>query len=159
MAEVIILAGANLGDPEKTFLRAEQLIGEQIGPVLERSSVFKSEPWGFDCELPFSNIAYRVQTSLPAQKVLECVLEIEQKAGRDRKQEAMEKERSGQPYASRVLDLDIMFYGRARIHTPSLEVPHPRILQREFAIKPLMELMRLSLEELKQMIKKIENEE
>lgn len=68
--------------------------------------------------------------------------EIEAELGRDREAEQREKELSGQNYASRVIDIDILLYDDEIVDTDTLKIPHPRMTEREFVLTPLCEVMR-----------------
>ncbi|MDR1670934.1 MAG: 2-amino-4-hydroxy-6-hydroxymethyldihydropteridine diphosphokinase [Alistipes sp.] len=143
MAKVILSTGGNLGEMKPMLHRAQEMVNDQIGPVLRCSHRYKSEPWGF--ENPegvgrFSNQVLVCDTDLTPRQVLEKVQAIEAALGRDRTAEAAEKARTGQPYASRVIDIDILFYDNETINEPDLQIPHPRIAEREFVLAPLREL-------------------
>ena len=120
---------------------------ERIGRVVGSSSQRESEAWGFEAAEPFLNQAFAFETTLPAEQVLETLLDIERELGRNRESEYQQKILRGEVYASRIIDLDILLYGEERIVTPHLQIPHPRLLQREFALAPLEELKGWSREE------------
>jgi 2-amino-4-hydroxy-6-hydroxymethyldihydropteridine diphosphokinase len=140
MAKVILSTGGNVGDMKPMLHRAQEMVNDQIGPVLRCSHRYKSEPWGFEAENRFSNQVLVCDTDLTPREVLEKVHDIETALGRDRVAEAAEKERTGRPYASRVIDIDILFYDNETINEPDLQIPHPRIAEREFVLAPLREL-------------------
>lgn len=144
MARVVILAGGNTGDVKSRLQSAQQLINQRVGAVLRCSHRYESKPWGFgaDDTPDFSNQAMEVSTDLQPEEVLDTLQAIERELGRDRDAERSERERSGQPYASRAIDLDILFYDDEVIDTPHLQVPHPRLGEREFALVPLCEMLR-----------------
>lgn len=125
-----IALGANLGDAAHTVLAAMIAIGHMKGVVLtSQSSLWGSAPidsGGGD----YVNAVVKVETQLDAQALLEGLFSIEQEAGRER------------PYrnAPRTLDLDLLLYGQEHIHTPSLQVPHPRMWERAFVLQPLAEV-------------------
>ncbi len=142
MARVILLTGGNLGDVKSRLQCAQQQINEQIGPVLRCSHRYESPAWGFDARTLFSNQVLEADTDLKPEELLDAVQRIENALGRDRAAEQAERERTGARYASRTIDIDVLFYDDRVIDTPRLRVPHPRIGEREFVLVPLCEVMR-----------------
>lgn len=142
MARVVLLTGGNVGDVKSRLQSAQQLINARIGAVLRCSHRYESEPWGFAAAGRFSNQVIEASTDLTPDEVLDAALSIERDLGRDRAAEAAERERTGQPYASRVIDIDILFYDDLTIDTERLTIPHPRLAEREFVLVPLCEIMR-----------------
>lgn len=138
---VTLLTGSNAPDREAILHRTATLLAERVGPIVSRSRIYTSAAWGFSSEEPFANQALRLETSLTPIEVLDAALEVEQIVGRDRAQEAREKELSGERYASRVVDVDVMFCDAEVICLPRLQVPHPLLHEREFALEPLCEIM------------------
>mgnify|MGYP002551396797 FL=1 len=155
MVEAVILGGGNIGDVEHRLAEAERLIGERVGKVVARSSLHRSEAWGFRSQNDFLNRAFVVRTALAPEELLDATQGIERELGRDREQEYREKLLSGEPYASRRIDLDILLYGDEHISTPRLQVPHPLIMHREFALAPLCEATGLTREKVGEKIKTI----
>jgi 2-amino-4-hydroxy-6-hydroxymethyldihydropteridine diphosphokinase len=78
----------------------------------------------------FVNAVAQLETGLPAERLLAELQEVEQRHGRKR----------SFPNAPRTLDLDVLLYGNARIDSPALTVPHPRMHERAFVLKPLLEI-------------------
>ena len=138
---VTLLTGSNAPDREAILQRTATLLAERVGPIVSRSRIYTSAAWGFSSEEPFANQALRLETLLTPIEVLDAALEVEQTVGRDRAQEAREKELSGERYASRVVDVDVMFCDDEIISEPRLQVPHPLLHEREFALEPLCEIM------------------
>lgn len=101
--------------------------------IVKASALYESPPWGFESEHAFLNQALVVETAVSPEDFLAEMLELERRLGRERK---------GNPgYASRAIDIDMLFWDDAVIRTASLEVPHPRLHLRKFALVPLEELM------------------
>ena len=138
---VTLLTGSNAPDREAILHRTATLLAERVGPIVSRSRIYTSAAWGFSSEEPFANQALRLETSLTPIEVLDAALGVEQIVGRDRAQEAREKKLSGERYASRVVDVDVMFCDDEIISEPRLQVPHPLLHEREFALEPLCEIM------------------
>ena len=134
MTELYLSLGSNLGDREQMLRRAIQLIGERIGTVLRVSSFIETEPWGFQSEHPFLNAACLVQTTLSPEQCLDETQKIERELGRRR------KSKDG-VYHDRPIDIDLLLYGDLKLSTPRLTLPHPHMLERDFVMIPLREIM------------------
>ena len=138
---VTLLTGSNAPEREQILRRAAVLLAERIGEVVAHSRIYSSQAWGFSAEEPFANQALCFETTLMPLEVLDVALEVEQMVGRDRAQEAAEREATGERYASRVVDVDVIFCDDEIIREPRLCVPHPLLHEREFALEPLCEIM------------------
>jgi 2-amino-4-hydroxy-6-hydroxymethyldihydropteridine diphosphokinase len=122
--------GANLGDARATVLAALERLATLPGTRFSaRSSLFKSAPVDAGGD-DYVNAVARIETTLAAPELLTRLMAIEQAYGR---------ERPG-VNAPRTLDLDLLLYGRERIATASLTVPHPRMTQRAFVLIPLLQI-------------------
>ncbi|MFC7459994.1 2-amino-4-hydroxy-6-hydroxymethyldihydropteridine diphosphokinase [Hydrogenophaga defluvii] len=125
-----VALGANLGDAAATVRQAITDLGTLPQTRLVRASrLYRSAPW--EASGPdFFNAVTEVATLLDAHALLAALHGLEQAAGRER------------PYlnAPRTLDLDLLLYGDDHIATPSLTVPHPRMDQRAFVLRPLAEI-------------------
>lgn len=141
MVRVVLIMGGNRGDVKRLPIEAAELIAERVGRVVRSSRCYESAPWGFEAENSFWNQVLEVESELSPRELLDAIHEVEHKLGRDREKEGAEKMQSGQRYASRTMDIDILFYGDELIDSPELQVPHPRMAEREFVLKPLCELM------------------
>jgi 2-amino-4-hydroxy-6-hydroxymethyldihydropteridine diphosphokinase len=129
---VFVGLGANLGDREATLRGALELLRREPGiEVRNVSSVRETEPVGFLDQPRFLNAAAELETELPAEALLERLLEVERRLGRVR---------GGRRYGPRTIDLDLLLYGDETISAPGLRVPHPRLHERRFALEPLAEL-------------------
>jgi len=122
--------GANLGDARAALAGAVQAMARLPGTdVLRVSSLYRSAP--VDATGPdYLNAVAALRTALAPQALLQALQALEQAAGRER------------PYrnAPRTLDLDVLLYGDQSIATPTLTVPHPRLWERAFVLRPLAEL-------------------
>ena len=134
MHRVVLLTGSNHPSKERLIARAAELLEEHIGPIESRSEVCYSEAWGFSSQEEFANQALLLSSELEPFEVLDRALEVEQILGRDREAEKAEKSLSGEAYASRVIDVDVIFYDDEQMSHPRLELPHPRLQLREFAL-------------------------
>jgi 2-amino-4-hydroxy-6-hydroxymethyldihydropteridine diphosphokinase len=122
--------GSNIGDRERTLQAAiERLPQEQIS-VLRVSPTYETEPLEYTAQRWFLNLVVEAETALFPMQLLSRVGKIERDLGRVR----------GVPKGPRTLDIDILLYGRAVVHTARLEIPHPRMAERRFVLVPLAEL-------------------
>lgn len=131
MIKLYILLGGNLGNKQKVFSDARARLNQQVGTITNQSAVYETEPWGFESPDLFWNQAIGIQTNLSADEVLIQTKQIEQELGRIRKEHQ---------YSSRMIDIDILFYGDQIINRENLIIPHPRIQERKFALVPLNEI-------------------
>jgi len=127
---VFVGLGANLGDPRATLARAMRELAELPRTRLVAvSPLYRSAP--MDAQGPdFINAVVELGTALTPRELLHALQSIEQAHGRER------------PYhhAPRTLDLDLLLYGQRIIRDPDLVVPHPRLHERAFVLRPLADL-------------------
>ena len=123
--------GSNKGHRLYALQQAIYAIGSQVGDIQAISSVYETAALGFDGE-DFLNMCIGVTTSLPPDQLMDTLIRIEEKMGRIRDPEA--------GYQSRVIDLDILYYGDQVIQTDSVTIPHPEINNRLFVLKPLADI-------------------
>lgn len=138
-----LLLGSNQGDRESLMAQAAALIEEQVGLIVGRSALYETEPWGdFGNEQPatFLNQALLVATTLSPHDVLQATQHIEAHLGRQRKQNHVDAHDANRTYASRPMDIDIIFYDTLVVDTPLLVLPHPRMHLRRFVLEPLAEV-------------------
>lgn len=129
--EATLGLGGNLGDPVLAFAAA--LVRLRAHPAISvkaTSSVWRTAPWGKLDQPEFRNMAVLLETSLPAEVLLDLCLAIERESGRER----------GERWGPRTLDIDILTYGGQTIDRPGLQIPHPRIAERAFVLAPLAEI-------------------
>lgn len=125
-----VALGANLGEAARTLRDALQALDGTPGIRLVRASgLYRTAP--IDASGPdYLNAVAEVGTTLTAPGLLAALQAIENDAGRERPY----------PNAPRTLDLDLLLYGSARIESPGLTVPHPRMHERAFVLVPLSEV-------------------
>jgi 2-amino-4-hydroxy-6-hydroxymethyldihydropteridine diphosphokinase len=131
--------GTNLGDRAANYRQAIQQLG--LLPetrIVRLSSIYETEPVGEVTGL-FLNGVVEVETELAADVLMRRLLSIERKLGRRpvKRRNAGATRRKYQP---RTIDLDLLFFDRQIIHTPTLTVPHPRLHERRFVLAPMAEL-------------------
>lgn len=148
MHRVALLLGGNQGDRHSLLQQATELIQRRIGSVAFSSSVYETEPWGeFETESgkgkveSFLNQALLVETPLQHLEVLRESLNIEKELGRQRKFLTPHSSPHTRKYASRPIDIDLIFYDDLAVSGPDLTVPHPRMHLRRFVLEPLSEIM------------------
>lgn len=130
MTGIYLLLGSNLGDKASFLASARKLIGNNIGPISLKSSLYCTEPWGMAKTPAFLNQVLWLKTSLLPHQTLEQMLEIE--SGHGRKRTELNQDRT--------LDIDLLYYENQIIHDKYLTIPHPRISERMFVLKPLVEI-------------------
>ncbi|SFB23039.1 MULTISPECIES: 2-amino-4-hydroxy-6-hydroxymethyldihydropteridine diphosphokinase [unclassified Bacillus (in: firmicutes)] len=129
--EAYISLGANMGDRVQTLLEAIKLLNEHEKiRLVNNSSVYETDPVGYEDQDLFLNMVIQVLTDLSAEELLEVCLEIELQLGRKRLVR----------WGPRTIDLDILLYNQENIETEKLFVPHPRMLERGFVLIPLLEM-------------------
>lgn len=133
MAKVFLGLGTNLGDKRKNLLTAVTNIEEKIGKVTSLSSFYETEPWGFESDNSFLNAALCVESSLEPIAILHILKEIEIEMGRTQKS-------VNNVYSDRPIDIDILLYDDIIMKTDELTIPHPLMTERDFVMKPLVEI-------------------
>lgn len=125
--------GANLGNPPRTFRAALRQLAREPGVRLEAVSPFyRTAPVGPPGQPPYLNAAVRLRVRLSPGALLTILLRTERAFGRDRAREVR--------WGPRRLDLDILLFGNRDLSLPGLTIPHPELLRRAFALKPLADL-------------------
>ena len=133
MAKVFLGLGTNLGDKRNNLLTAVNHIEEKIGKITSLSSLYETEPWGFKSDNSFLNAALCVETPLEPVAILNIIKEIEIEMGRTQKS-------VNKVYSDRPIDIDILLYDDMIIKTEELTIPHPLMTERDFVMKPLVEI-------------------
>ncbi|MBD9367689.1 2-amino-4-hydroxy-6-hydroxymethyldihydropteridine diphosphokinase [Xanthomonas sp. XNM01] len=125
--------GANLGDAaDSVRAAAAALDALPRTRLLALSRLYRTPAWGREDQPDFINAAACVETTLAPSALLQALLEIELAFGRQRD--------PGDRWGPRTLDLDLLLYGDQVLDLPGLEVPHPRLHERAFALVPLAEI-------------------
>jgi 2-amino-4-hydroxy-6-hydroxymethyldihydropteridine diphosphokinase len=128
-----VALGSNLADPPAQLRRACVALAALAGTRLVAVSAFYRNPPLGDIPQPdFVNAVAGLLTQLGPGALLRELKAIEQAHGRDRA--------AGQRWGPRVLDLDLLVHGGARLHEEGLELPHPGIALRNFVLFPLLEI-------------------
>ena len=132
MSLVYLGLGTNLGDKEQNLNDAVTGLSMDVGRIVSLSAFYTSEPWGFNSGNVFSNAVVLVDTNLSPFEVLARTQMIEKNLGRTLK--------SVTTYEDRLIDIDILLYDSLVIDQPSLKIPHPLMLKRDFVLIPLAEI-------------------
>jgi 2-amino-4-hydroxy-6-hydroxymethyldihydropteridine diphosphokinase len=126
-----VAIGSNLDRPRDRVLEACKRIGELPRTVLEvRSSLYLTRPMGPQDQPDFVNAAVGILTRMPARDLLEALLDIERRMGRERHER----------WGPRVIDLDLIWMVGETLAEPGLTLPHPGVSMRNFVLYPLDEI-------------------
>ncbi|MEH7418127.1 2-amino-4-hydroxy-6-hydroxymethyldihydropteridine diphosphokinase [Neobacillus drentensis] len=126
-----IALGSNIGNRYDNIVNAiNYLKSDPAIQLVKLSSIYETDPVGYEDQDLFLNMAVKVQTSLSAMELLELCLKIELELGRKREIR----------WGPRTIDLDILTFNQENIETEKLIIPHPRILERAFVLVPLVEI-------------------
>jgi 2-amino-4-hydroxy-6-hydroxymethyldihydropteridine diphosphokinase len=124
--------GSNLAEPrvqiEKALKALEQLPESRL---VARSRLYRSAPWGVVDQPEFVNAVAGIETGLTPVELMQSLLTIERELGR---------ERTGNRWGPRIIDLDLLLHGDAIIDEPGLRIPHPHLHERAFVLLPLAEV-------------------
>jgi len=132
MTSACIGLGSNLGDPVRQLESAMRELARLPDTRLAvRSSLYRSRPVGPQDQPEFVNAVVRLETALTAFTLLHHMQAIENKHDR---------QRGGQRWGPRTLDLDLLLYGDEVVDTEELQVPHPEMRRRGFVLQPLLEI-------------------
>lgn len=130
MAIVYLALGSNVGQRENNIREAIRRVASTAVEITKMSSIYETEPVDYLDQPWFLNAVVEARTALAPQQLLAYLRDIESQMG------------SQKPFAKgpRLIDLDILLYDDLTIETPDLQVPHPRMLQRNFVLIPLAEI-------------------
>ena len=134
MPTTYLSLGSNLGDRRQLLHTTINEIAERVGRVEAISSCIETEPVGFDSVHLFLNMAVRVRTELNPYELLKVLKQLERDLGRTR------KSHDGVHY-DRTIDIDILLYDNLEVNSEELQIPHPRMWERDFVMRPLKEIL------------------
>lgn len=129
MNRVYIALGGNLGDRMANLEAAIAALAPDV-TALERSPVYETDPKYVTDQPRFLNMVLAAATELDAPSLLTFLKDIEGRLGRG----------PGERYGPRPIDLDIIFFGNKIVDLPDLTVPHPRLAERAFVLRPLADI-------------------
>lgn len=131
MHKAYLSLGGNIGDRQGNLNRAVEILSESEGiKVTGVSSFYETDPWGFEDQEAFLNIAVEIETSLKPNELLEKCQYVESELKRVRLVH----------WGPRTIDVDILTYDDYTSQSAELTVPHPRMTERGFVLVPLAEL-------------------
>jgi 2-amino-4-hydroxy-6-hydroxymethyldihydropteridine diphosphokinase len=131
MSKLIYLSlGSNIGNREEYLRTAVEWLGPAGVGVVRASPLYETEPVDYTAQPWFLNQVVEAETELFPLQLLKTTRRIERELGRVR----------SVPKGPRTVDIDILFYGRAVVHTAELEIPHARLAERRFVLAPLADL-------------------
>jgi 2-amino-4-hydroxy-6-hydroxymethyldihydropteridine diphosphokinase len=128
--KIHLLIGSNMGDRKAYLAQAAAEIGKIIGKITQKSRLYETQAWGLTNQPDFMNQALEVETTLSPQATLAKILAIETDMGRTR----------AEKWAERTIDIDILLFADVIVEEADLQIPHPRLPERNFALVPLMEI-------------------
>ena len=130
MNTAYLLTGGNLGNRLNNLNTAKIYLEEICGQIISVSSIYETKAWGIKDQPDFYNQAIILETNSTPAELLKKIHVIEKKMGRKRKVK----------FGPRIIDIDILLYNNNIIKTKSLNVPHPFLPERRFALMPLAEI-------------------
>jgi 2-amino-4-hydroxy-6-hydroxymethyldihydropteridine diphosphokinase len=142
MAEqsVILLLGSNDIEAQSIVSKAISIIDIAVGRVVKRSQSYRSKAYGFTSDREFVNEAVEITTTIDAYELLRRINLIEALLGRDRDVERQVKAATNEAYASRPIDIDIIFYGDMTFDDSRLIIPYHFLDEREYALRPVVDI-------------------
>ena len=130
MSVLYLLSGSNLGNREQNLENALLQIHDSIGKVVDKSSIYETEPWGISKQPMFLNQAIKALTRSGPVEVLQKIKIIERAIGR----------KEYVKWSARIIDIDILYYDKLVIKSEGLNIPHSEIINRKFVLAPLVEI-------------------
>lgn len=130
MNKAYLLIGGNMGLRENYLSKAKKAIERECGKITKQSAIYETEAWGMTEQSAFLNQALSVQTKLDPEELLHAILTIEEELGRKRDIR----------YGPRIIDIDILLFNNEIITIPNLEIPHPEMQNRRFALQCLNDI-------------------
>lgn len=130
ISNAFLLLGSNLGDKLFFLTEAKKELQQNVGMILNESGLYRTEAWGVTDQPSYLNQVVKIRCHFSPEILLEQILLIEKKLGRERK--AL--------WDARTIDIDILYIDQMVLQTPSLTIPHPRLHLRRFALVPMCEV-------------------
>ena len=125
--------GSNIGERRDNLYRAVAFLAAGTGGCAV-SSIIESEPWGFESDNRFMNLGVWLRCDMEPLEMLDRIHDIERRLG-----SASHRDEQG-AYIDRLVDIDIVAIDNLVIDTPTLQVPHPHLPDRDFFLKPMIQL-------------------
>lgn len=132
MATCVLSLGSNI-EPRKDHLNmAIKQLSTAFATGVKKSKIYETEPVGMGYGMSFLNMAVCFETSIKPVALINSILEIEKSMGRIRTPDQVK---------DRIIDIDIIFYGDLVLNSPELQIPHPRLHERNFVLTPLLDIV------------------
>ncbi|WP_029520350.1 2-amino-4-hydroxy-6-hydroxymethyldihydropteridine diphosphokinase [Persephonella sp. IF05-L8] len=129
MEKIFLALGSNIGNRQKNINQAIEFLSKEIKDI-KQAHIYKSKAVGYENQPDFLNTAISGYTDLSPEELLGFVKHIEKQIGRKKRFR----------WGPREIDIDILFYGNLVLEKENLIIPHPRIHERDFVLKPLCDL-------------------
>lgn len=134
MPLVFLSLGSNIGDRKSNIKKAIELLKDEGIKIVRLSKIIETKPQGGPPQPKFLNAAISIRTQFNPRRLLKTIKGIEKKMGRSK----------GVRFGPRVIDLDILLYDDLKYKDRKLEIPHPRMWERQFVLRPLSSLIPLA---------------
>lgn len=128
--ELYLGLGSNLGNKIENIQKACDYIAQEVDTIISFSSLYQTEAWGNVEQDDFINQVIRLYSDLEPTFLLKTLLNIEEKIGRIRDEK----------WGPRLIDIDLLYYGKFVIDRDDLIIPHPELTERKFVLTPLVEI-------------------
>ena len=135
MNQAYLLIGGNMGHRPDNLEKARKLLQKECGNIKKESFIYETEAWGIHDQPAFLNQALLLQTNFSVTQLMTCILNVEKKLGRIRKEK----------FGPRLIDIDIIFFNSEIFSNSLVTVPHPVMHKRRFVLIPLAEIAELLL--------------
>ena len=142
---VYLSIGSNIGDRLANLQKAVDLLRKKNYSILKSSGIYETDALGFESSDRFLNAALKIKTLNSPTELLADLKRIDTTLGRTQR-------KSGEPYQSRTIDLDIIFYNSLEVNTTELSIPHPRFHERIFVLQPLKDIISTEERKLTQLV-------
>jgi 2-amino-4-hydroxy-6-hydroxymethyldihydropteridine diphosphokinase len=130
MNKAFLLTGGNMGNRDENLYRSSVLIEKYCGSIEKKSSLYETAAWGKTDQPDYLNQVLVLDTVLAPEELLKHLLTIEKEMGRFRTEK----------YGPRIIDIDILLYNDEVINESKLNIPHPQMQNRRFALVPMDEI-------------------
>jgi len=130
MHTVYLSIGSNIGDRKTHLSRAIEMIAHRIGSIVKESRIYETAAWGLEDQPVFYNQIVQIKSEQKPSEILSKINKIEEEIGRIRNSK----------WASRKIDIDILFYDDIILETEDLAIPHPYLQDRNFVLVPFLEI-------------------
>jgi len=130
MHTVYLSIGSNIGHRKAHLSRAIEIIADRIGSIVQKSRVYETAAWGLEDQPVFYNQVVQIESKNNPSEILSSINKIEEEIGRVRHSK----------WASRKIDIDILFYDDIIVESKELTIPHPHLQDRNFVLVPFLEI-------------------